>query len=146
MQKVTPFLWLDGKLEEAVKFYMTVFKNARIESINPMTATFVIEGQEFMALNGGPQFKFNEAISFFIRCDSQDEVDYYWQSLTNGGVESRCGWLKDRFGLSWQVIPDVLGSYLSDPDRAKANRVMQAMLKMTKIDIAALETAYLGKA
>src|SRR5579863_3456582 len=143
MQKITPFLWFDSELEEVVKFYTTVFPNARVERLSPMTATFVIEGQEFMALNGGPQYKFNEAVSFFIRCETQDEVDYFWQRLTNdGGVESRCGWLKDRYGLSWQVIPNVLGRFLSDPDRAKANRVMEAMFKMTKLDVAALEAAY----
>ena len=145
MHKITPFLCFDGKLEEAVRFYTTVFSNSRVENLNPMSATFVIEGQEFMALNGGPQFKFNEAVSFFIRCETQDEVDYFWHKLTNdGGAESRCGWLKDKFGLSWQVIPSTLGQYLGDRDRAKANRVMQAMLKMKKIDIAALEAAYVG--
>lgn len=143
MQKITPFLWFDGKLEEAVKFYTTVFSNARVENLNPMSATFVIEGQEFMALNGGPQFKFNEAVSFFIRCETQHEVDYYWQKLTDdGGAEGRCGWLKDKFGLSWQVIPNALGQYLGDRNRAKAERVMQAMLKMKKLDIAALEAAF----
>ena len=145
MQKITPFLWFDGKLEEAVTFYTTVFSNARVENLNPMSATFVIEGQEFMALNGGPQFKFNEAVSFFIRCDAQDDVDDLWRKLTNdGGTGGRCGWLKDKFGLSWQVIPNALGQNLGDQDRAKAGRVMQAMLKMTKIDIAALEKAYVG--
>ena len=145
MHKITPFLWFDGKLEEAVRFYTTVFSNSRVQNLNPMSATFVIEGQEFMALNGGPQFKFNEAVSFFIRCETQDEVDYFWHKLTNdGGGEGRCGWLKDKFGLSWQVIPSALGQYLGDRDRAKANRVMQAMLKMKKIDIAALEAAYVG--
>ena len=145
MQKITPFLWFDGKLEEVVKFYTTVFSNARVENLSPMSASFVIEGQEFMALNGGPQFKFNEAVSFFIRCETQDEVDYFWHKLTDdGGAESRCGWLKDRFGLSWQVIPNALGQYLGDRDRAKADRVMQAMLKMKKIDIATLEAAYAG--
>lgn len=145
MQKVTPFLWFDGKLEEIVKFYTTVFTNARVLNVSPMNATFVIEGQEFMALNGGPQFKFNEAVSFFIRCETQDEVDAFWEKLTaDGGAEGRCGWLKDKFGLSWQVIPDALGQYLSDPDRTKANRVMQAMLKMNKLDIATLESAYVG--
>ena len=108
-----------------------------------MSATFVLEGQEFMALNAGPQFKFNEAVSFFIRCETQDEVDYFWHKLTDdGGAEGRCGWLKDKFGLSWQVIPNALGQY--DPDRAKADRAMQAMLKMKKIDIAALEASYVG--
>jgi predicted 3-demethylubiquinone-9 3-methyltransferase (glyoxalase superfamily) len=145
MQRITPFLWFDGKLEEAVKFYTTVFSNARVENLGPMSATFVLEGQEFMALNGGPQFKFNEAVSFFIRCETQDEVDYYWDTLSNdGGAEDRCGWLKDKFGVSWQVIPSALGQYLGDRDRSKADRVMQAMLKMKKIDIAALETAYVG--
>ena len=145
MRKITPFLWFDGKLEEAVRFYTTVFSNSRVENLSPMSATFVIEGQEFMALNGGPQFRFNEAVSFFIRCETQDEVDYFWHKLTNdGGAESRCGWLKDKFGLSWQVIPSALGQYLGDRDRGKANRVMQAMLKMKKIDIAALEAAYAG--
>ena len=145
MQKITPFLWFDGKLEEAVKFYTTVFRNARVESLSPMIATFVIEGQEFMALNGGPQFKFNEAVSFFIRCETQDEVDYFWQRLTNdGGVESRCGWLKDKFGLSWQVIPKALGRCLSDPDRKKAGRAQEAMMKMQKIIIADLEKAFAG--
>ena len=145
MQKITPFLWFDGKLEEAVTFYTTVFSNARVENLNPMSATFVIEGQEFMALNGGPQFKFNEAVSFFLRCETQDDVDDLWRKLTNdGGTEGRCGWLKDKFGLSWQVIPNALGQYLGDRDRVKAGRVMQAMLQMTKIDIAALEKAYAG--
>jgi len=146
MQKITPFLWFDGNLEEAVDFYMSVFPNARVESKNPMTASFVIEGQEFMALNGGPQFKFNEAVSFFIRCETQAEIDYYWQHLVaGGGVESRCGWLKDKFGLSWQVVPDVLAQYLGGPDRSRAQRVMQTMLTMTKLDIAALEAAYTEK-
>jgi predicted 3-demethylubiquinone-9 3-methyltransferase (glyoxalase superfamily) len=145
MQKITPFLWFDGKLEEAVKFYTTVFRNARVEDLSPMSATFVLEGQEFMALNGGPTFRFNEAVSFFVRCETQDEVDYFWDKLTHdGGAEGRCGWLKDKFGLSWQVIPNSLGQYLGDRDRAKADRVMQAMLKMKKIDIAALEAARVG--
>jgi predicted 3-demethylubiquinone-9 3-methyltransferase (glyoxalase superfamily) len=145
MQKITPFLWFAGNLEEAVNYYTTVFPNAHVESINPMTATFVIEGQEFMALNGGPQFKFSEAVSFFIRCETQAEIDYFWQRLTaDGGVESQCGWLKDKFGLCWQVVPNVLGRYLGGPDREGAQRVMQSMLKMTKFDIAALEAAYEG--
>jgi predicted 3-demethylubiquinone-9 3-methyltransferase (glyoxalase superfamily) len=145
MQKITPFLWLDGNLEEAVNFYTTGFPNAHVESMNPMTAAFVIEGQPFLALNGGPQFKFSEAVSFFIRCETQAEIDYFWQNLNvGGGVESQCGWLKDKFGLSWQVVPNVLGRYLGGPDRAGAQRVMQAMHKMTKFDIAALEAAYVG--
>ena len=145
MQKIVPFLWFDGKLEEATRFYLSVFKNARVLSLDSMSATFEIEGQEFMALNGGPMFKFNEAVSFFIRCESQDEVDDYWSKLTaDGGAESRCGWLKDKFGLSWQVIPNELGSYLRDKDRTKADRVLQAMLKMKKIDVAGLDAAYRG--
>lgn len=142
MQKITPFLWFDGRLEEAVQFYVSAFKDARIVSLNPMSASFVIEGQEFMGLNGGPDFKFNEAVSFFIRCTTQDEIDYYWSALTaDGGVEGRCGWLKDKFGVSWQVIPTRLGDLLSDPDRAKAQHAMQAMLRMNKIVIADLEAA-----
>jgi predicted 3-demethylubiquinone-9 3-methyltransferase (glyoxalase superfamily) len=145
MQKITPFLWFDGNLEEAVTFYTTVFPDARVESMNPMTASFVIEGQEFMALNGGPQFKFSEAVSFFIRCETQAEIDYFWQHLVSGGgVENQCGWLKDKFGLSWQVVPNVLARYLGDPDRSRAQRVMQSMLRMKKLDIAALEAAYTG--
>ena len=145
MQKITPFLWFDGKLDDMVAFYTDVFKNSRVENLSRTTATFVLEGQEFMALNAGPQFKFNEAVSFFVRCDAQDEVDYYWQKLTqDGGSEGRCGWLKDRFGLSWQVIPNVLGQYLGDRDRTRANRVMHAMLTMNKIDIAALDAARVG--
>ena len=110
MQKVTPFLWFAGNLEEAVNFYTSLFPNARIETINPMTASFVIEGQEFIAFNGGPRFKFNEAVSIYIRCETQAEIDYFCEHLTiDGGIENQCGWLKDRFGLSWQVVPNVLG-------------------------------------
>jgi predicted 3-demethylubiquinone-9 3-methyltransferase (glyoxalase superfamily) len=145
MQKITPFLWFDGNLEEVVKFYTSVFKNARVISLNPMTATFEIAGQEFMALNGGPRFKFNEAVSFFIRCETQEEVDYHWNALTaDGGQEGRCAWLKDKFGVSWQVVPAALGRYLGDPDRQKADRVMQAMRKMGKIVIADLDRAAAG--
>jgi len=143
MQKVTPFLWFDCDLREVVEFYTRVFPGTKVESVSPMNAKFTIEGQEFMALNGGPQFKFNEAVTFFVRCGTQEEVDYFWNELTaDGGKESRCGWLKDRFGLSWQVVPNALISYLGDKDRVKADRVMQAMFKMTKIDIAALDAAY----
>ena len=145
MQTITPFLWFDGNVEEAVRFYASVFPNTRIENANPTQATFELLGQRFMALNGGPAFKFNEAVSFFISCDTQQEVDDYWRKLlADGGEESQCGWLKDKFGLSWQVIPRQLGRYLSDPDRAKAKRVMDAMLKMKKIDVAALDRAYTG--
>lgn len=151
MQKITPYLWFDDQAEEAMNFYTSVFKNAQIKNIQRygdagrgpvMTAIFELNGQEFMVLNGGPQFKFNEAISFFVSCDTQEEVDYYWTKLTeNGGEESMCGWLKDKYGLSWQIVPTALGDLLSDPDPAKAQRVMQAMLQMRKIDIKTLEQA-----
>ncbi|HEU4430563.1 MAG TPA: VOC family protein [Myxococcota bacterium] len=142
MPKVTPFLWFDAPLDEAVAYYKSIFTNARVLSQTPMSATFEIEGQTFYALGGGPQFKFNEAISFFIECKDQEEVDRYWGKLTaDGGAESQCGWLKDKYGLSWQVIPATLTRYLSDKDRAKSQRVMQAMLQMKKIDVAALDRA-----
>ncbi len=145
MTKITPFLLFVGRLDEAVDFYMSVFPNARVASRNPMTATFVIEGQEFMGLNVGPDVPFTEAVSFFIRCDTQAEVDAYWSKLTaDGGAESRCGWLKDKFGVSWQVIPEALGRYLGGADRAAAGRVMQAMMKMKKIVIADLDRAAAG--
>lgn len=138
---ITPFLWFDGNLEEAVQFYSGVFKT-QVISQNPMSAEFEIEGQRFMGLNGGPTFKFNEAVSFFISVETQDEVDYYWNALTaNGGAEGQCGWVKDKFGVSWQVIPKTLGRLLGDPDRDRAQRVVQAMLKMHKIVIADLEKA-----
>jgi predicted 3-demethylubiquinone-9 3-methyltransferase (glyoxalase superfamily) len=146
MAKITPFLWFDGRLDEAVAFYTSVFKDAQVLSLNPMTASFVLAGQEFMGLNGGPMFQFNEAVSFFVRCETQAEVDYYWTALTaGGGQEGNCAWLKDRFGLSWQIVPTALGRYLGDPDRAKADRVMQAMRAMKKIIIADLDAAAAGK-
>jgi len=150
MQRITPFLWFDGKAEEAMKFYASIFKNSRIVSTMPgpdgkvLGGTFQLEGQQFMALNGGPQFKFTEAISLFVNCETQAEVDDLWNKLTAGGAESQCGWLKDKFGLSWQIIPSALGRQLGDKDRVKANRVMQAMLQMKKIDIAKLQQAYDG--
>jgi predicted 3-demethylubiquinone-9 3-methyltransferase (glyoxalase superfamily) len=131
-------------MQEAVRFYMSVFKEAKLVSMNPAMATFELLGQRFLALNAHPHHKFNEAISFFIECDTQAEVDYYWDKLAEGGGQQQCGWLKDRFGLSWQVIPKALGRLLMDEDREKANRVMQAMLKMKKIVIVDLETAYRG--
>jgi predicted 3-demethylubiquinone-9 3-methyltransferase (glyoxalase superfamily) len=151
MQKITPFLWFDGKAEEAMQFYVSIFKNSKIVSTMPgpdgkvLTGTFELEGQRFMALNGGPQFKFTEAISLFVNCETQTEVDELWNKLTQGGAESQCGWLKDKFGLSWQIIPSALGRFLGDKDRAKAGRAMQAMLQMKKIDIAKLQQAYDGK-
>jgi predicted 3-demethylubiquinone-9 3-methyltransferase (glyoxalase superfamily) len=152
--KIRPFLWFDDQAEEATKYYVSIFRNSEMLSINRygeagpggegtvMTTTFRLDGQEFMALNGGPHFHFTEAISFFIDCDSQEEVDELWEKLSTGGETSQCGWLKDKYGLSWQVIPRVLGEMLQDPDRERANRVMQAMLQMTKIDIAKLKEAY----
>ena len=153
-QKITPFLWFDDNAEEAMNHYVSIFKNARIVSVSRygeggpgprglvMTGTFEIEGQQFMALNGGPHFKFTEAISLFVNCNTQAEVDELWKKLSAGGQESQCGWLKDKFGLSWQIIPAALGEMLSDPDPKKSKRVMQAMLKMGKIDIAKLQAAY----
>jgi predicted 3-demethylubiquinone-9 3-methyltransferase (glyoxalase superfamily) len=154
MQKITPFLWFDNQAEEAMNFYVSIFKNSKIVSVSRygdagpgpkgtvMTGTFELEGQRFIALNGGPLFKFTEAISLFVDCESQQEVDTLWAKLSAGGSESQCGWLKDKFGLSWQIVPSVLPKLLSDPDAAKANRVMQAMLQMKKIDIARLQQAY----
>ena len=162
MQKITPFLWFDHEAEEAVKFYTAIFKNSKVgrtlryndgaakASGQPagsvLTVEFEIENGEFVALNGGPQFKFNESISFVVNCETQEEVDYYWQKLTaDGGEESACGWLKDRFGVSWQVTPTALIDMLHEKDAAKAERVMHAMLQMKKIDIAKLKAAYDGK-
>ena len=142
MPKITPFLWFDGQAEEAAKFYTSIFKNSRIQSISPMSATFVLAGQKFIALNGGPQFKFTEAISFFVSCETQKEIDYFWEELSAGGEQSRCGWLKDKFGVSWQVVPPILGDMLNDEDAGKSQRVMQAMLKMGKLDIKKLKQAY----
>ena len=157
MQKITTFLWFNHNAEEAAKFYTSIFKNSKIGKITRygdagpgakgtvMTVIFELAGQEFMALNGGPQFKFTEAISLMVKCQSQKEVDELWEKLSEGGEKGPCGWLKDKFGLSWQVDPTVLGEMLSDPDPRKSQRVMKAMLKMSKIDIAALKRAYDGK-
>ncbi len=154
MQKITPFLWFNDNLEEAINFYASIFKNSKIGNVTRygeagpgpkgtvMSATFELEGQEFYALNGGPMFKFTEAISFFINCETQQEVDELWEKLSEGGEKSRCGWLKDKYGLSWQVIPTALGKMLGDKDPEKSKRVMQAMMQMSKIDIAALKQAY----
>jgi predicted 3-demethylubiquinone-9 3-methyltransferase (glyoxalase superfamily) len=153
MNKITPFLWFDNQAEEAMNFYMSVFKNSRVHSVTPgpngiaQSVTFELEGQQVMALNAGPQFKFNEAISFFVDCKTQEEVDELWAKLTaDGGEESRCGWLKDKYGLSWQIIPSALGGMLSDPDPAKSQRALQAMLQMQKIDIEGIRKAYEGEA
>ena len=148
MKKITPFLWFDDQAEQAMRFYVSVFKNSKVLSVSPgpngkaMSVTFELEGQAFMALNGGPQFKFTEAISLFVSCKTQDEVDELWAKLTaDGGEESRCGWLKDKYGLSWQIIPTALMEMLGDADPGKAGRAMEAMLKMNKIDIKALRAA-----
>ena len=145
MQKITTFLWFNGQAEEAAKFYVSIFKNSKIVSANPMMVTFQLEGQSFYALNGGPQFTFTEAISLFVDCETQAEVDELWNKLlAGGGSEGQCGWLKDKYGLSWQIIPKHLGRMLTDKDQVKANRALQAMLKMKKIEIATLEAAFKG--
>jgi predicted 3-demethylubiquinone-9 3-methyltransferase (glyoxalase superfamily) len=153
MQKITPFLWFDTEGEEAAKFYTSVFPNSKIVEVTRygsagprpdgtvMTVSFELDGQEFVALNGGPEFTFNEAVSFQVNCETQDEVDAFWSTLSEGGEEGPCGWLKDKFGLSWQIVPTVLPELLADPDREKSQRVMQAMLNMKKIEIDALERA-----
>ena len=145
MQKITPFLWFDGKAEEAAKFYTSIFENSKIVSITEMSATFQLDGLEFIAFNGGPTFTFSPAVSFFVRCETQQEIDYLWEKLSAGGETQRCGWLKDKFGVSWQIVPPILGELLNDEDDEKSNRVMQAMLKMSKLDIKELEEAYEGK-
>jgi predicted 3-demethylubiquinone-9 3-methyltransferase (glyoxalase superfamily) len=162
MQKITPFLWFDNQAEEAAKFYTSVFKNSKVGKIlhydeaaskaagrpvgSVLTIEFEIEGQKFTALNGGPEFKFNESVSFVVNCKTQEEVDYFWEKLTaGGGQESECGWLKDKFGLSWQVTPTVLIDMLNDKDPKKAGRVMKAMMQMQKIEINKLKAAYAGK-
>ena len=145
MQKIIPFLWFDGRAGEAAKFYTAIFMRSKIESITPMSATFRLDGMKFIALNGGPQFKFTEAISFFVSCQTQKEIDYFWEKLSAGGKKSRCGWLKDKFGVSWQIVPPILGELLNDADEEKSERVMQAMLQMGKLDIKKLKAAYAEK-
>ena len=161
MQKITPFLWFDNQAEDAAHFYVSIFKNSRIGSVahydeevakaagrpkgSVMTVAFELDGQEFTALNGGPVFKFTEAISFVVNCDTQEEVDHFWEKLSAGGQEGPCGWLKDRFGVSWQVVPTVLVEMLQDKDREKSKRAMAVMLKMKKINIQALKKAYEGR-
>ena len=156
MQKITTFLWFDDKAEEAANLYVSLFKNSKIETISHygegaplpkgtvLTVVFQLDGQQFMALNGGPHYSFTPAISLLVNCETQEEVDRLWNKLLEGGKPSRCGWLQDRYGLSWQIIPTILGKLMSDPDRKKADRVMQAMLKMEKLDIKGLEQAYKG--
>jgi predicted 3-demethylubiquinone-9 3-methyltransferase (glyoxalase superfamily) len=154
MQKITPFLWFDHQAEEAVNFYTSIFPNSKIGSISRygegspipegtvMTAIFELDGQEFMALNGGPVFTFSQAISFFVHCETQEEVDGLWEKLSEGGEKQPCGWLIDKFGVSWQIVPNVLGELLNGPDAGKSRNVMNAMLQMGKIDIAKLKLAY----
>lgn len=158
MQKITPFLWFDNNAEEAVNFYVSIFKNSKVGSITRygeeaakvsgrpkgtvMIVTFQLDGQEFVALNGGPHFTFSEAISFVVNCETQEEVDELWEKLSEGGEKVQCGWLKDKYGLSWQIVPTVLGEMVNDPDPVKSQRVMQAMLQMKKIDIEGLKKAY----
>ena len=142
MKKITPFLWFDNNAEEAANFYVSIFKNSKITSATPMMVSFVLDGQEFIGLNGGPQYKFSEAISMFVNCENQEEVDELWGKLLDGGEESQCGWLKDKFGLSWQIIPKALGQLMGDKDPLKAKRVMDAMMQMKKIEVAKLQAAY----
>jgi len=155
MQKITTFLWFDGQAEEAMNHYVSIFKNSKVLSVtrwpkghalegSVLVASFELDGVQFQALNGGPQFKFTEAVSLSIDCKTQEEVDHFWSKLTEGGQPSQCGWLKDKFGLSWQVVPEQLPRLLQDPDKAKAGRVMQAMMQMGKIDIAKIEEAAKG--
>jgi predicted 3-demethylubiquinone-9 3-methyltransferase (glyoxalase superfamily) len=156
MQKITPFLWFDGNAEEAMNLYVSTFKNSKIVNASRygeagpgpkgsvMVGTFEIEGQQFLALNGGPQYKFTPAVSFVVNCETQEEVDDYWDKLSEGGQTQQCGWLQDKFGLSWQIVPTILGKLLQDKDPAKSQRVMKAMLDMVKIDIAGLQKAYEG--
>lgn len=158
MQRISPFLWFDDKAEEAVKFYTSIFKNSEITNVarygeagaqvsgrpkgSVMTVAFQLDGQEFIALNGGPQFKFTEAVSFVVNCQTQEELDEYWKKLSDGGQEVQCGWLKDKYGLSWQIVPTALEQLMSDPDPKKTERVMRAMLQMKKLDIKGLKQAY----
>ena len=160
MQKITPFLWFNDNAQEAVKFYASIFKDSKIGRIarygeeaaektgrpkgSVMTVEFELEGQRFVGLNGGPMFKFTEAVSFVVNCETQEEVDYFWEKLSEGGEKSRCGWLTDKFGLSWQVVPTVLIDMLHDKDHEKSQRVMEAVLQMDKIDINSAKQAYLG--
>ena len=156
MQKIVPFLWFNDKAEEAMNYYVSIFPNSKVVEVrrygaegpgpkgSVMTATFELDGQTFHALNGGPQYQFTPAISFFVNCDSQRDVDTLWEKLSAGGEKQPCGWLKDRYGLSWQIIPTILGKLMGDKDPQKAGRVMKAMLQMTKIDIKQIEKAYAG--
>jgi len=153
MQKITPFLWFDNNAEEAANFYVSIFKNSKVLNIarygdagpgpkgTVLTVNFEIDGQKFIALNGGPQFKFTEAVSFVVNCETQEEIDYFWEKLSAGGEKSQCGWLKDKYGLSWQVVPAILGELMGGNDAERSNRVMQAILQMQKLEIEPLKRA-----
>lgn len=157
MQKITPFLWFDGKAEEAATFDVSIFKNSQMGTVNRygdhgpgpkgtvMIATFNLDGQEFIALNGGPHFQFSPAISFVVNCETQEGVDHFWDKLSEGGAKKQCGWLQDKFGLSWQIVPTALGRLMSDPDREKTGRMMKALMQMNKIEIQKLQEAFDGK-
>jgi predicted 3-demethylubiquinone-9 3-methyltransferase (glyoxalase superfamily) len=157
MQKITPFLWFNDKAEEAMNFYISIFKNSKVVSVSRygdagpgpkgsvMVGKFEIEGQEFLALNGGPVYKLTPAVSFVVNCETQQEVDEYWEKLSAGGQPIQCGWLTDKYGLSWQIVPTILGKLMADKDPAKSGRVMKAMMQMIKIDIAVLQRAYNGE-
>jgi len=154
MQRITPFLWFNNEAQEAAQFYTSIFNNSKLGGVSRntesspgptgsvMVASFQLDGQNFIALNGGPQYKFTEAVSFVVHCDTQEEVDYYWEKLSEGGSKGRCGWLKDKFGLSWQVVPATLGQLMQDKDTAKVKRMTEAMMQMDKLDIAALREAH----
>ena len=156
VQTISPCLWFDTQAEEAAKFYASIFRNSKIRQVSHygesgpgkkgsvMTVAFELDGREFLALNGGPHFKFNEAVSFQVSCETQAEIDHFWSRLSQGGQEAPCGWLKDKYGVSWQIVPTVLGEMMADPDRAKAKRAADAMMKMVKLNIAALKEAYAG--
>lgn len=156
MQKITPFLWFDGRAEEAATFYTSLFNNSKIGKVTrygegapapkgtAMSVEFQLDGQEFIALNGGPMFKFSPAVSFFVKCETQPEIDHFWEKLSEGGSPQQCGWITDKFGVSWQIVPPVLGEMLGDEDPAKSKRVMEAMLRMVKLDIRKLKDAYAG--
>lgn len=156
-QKIIPFLWFNENAEEAAKFYVSIFKNSKVLSINyyppesggkdgrVMTVKFALDGEEFVALNGGPQFTFTEAISFWVKCDTQEEIDYFWEKLSEGGEKSECGWLKDKFGLSWQIVPSSIEGLISEEDPARKNRVLKEVWQMQKLDLKTLEEAYRGK-
>lgn len=157
MQKITPFLWFDNQAEEAANFYTSIFRNSKVRRVTcygeagpgpkgtVMSVIFEIEGQEFYALNGGPQFTFSQAISFFVKCETQEEVDEFWEKLSEGGEKQGPGWIKDKYGLSWQIVPTILDELLNDPDPEKSQRVMQAMMQMNKLDIEKLKQAYEGQ-